>query len=98
MIVMLRGCVQCCYLFVKYIFLLNNLSLIIYVLFHLLMCMQIIIRPADVFGHEDKFLNYIGTASERMPIIPLTNYGRTKCQPVHSSDIGVAVNRIINVS
>lgn len=56
----------------------------------------IIIRPADVFGHEDKFLNYIGTASEMMPVLPLTGYGRTRCQPVHSSDIGVAVNRIIN--
>lgn len=59
---------------------------------------QIIIRPADVFGHEDKFLNYIGTASAMLPFIPLMNYGQTKCQPVHSSDIGVAVNRIINVS
>lgn len=56
----------------------------------------IIIRPADVFGHEDRFLNYIGNAAEMFPVIPLTNYGRTKCQPVHSSDIGVAVNRIIN--
>jgi len=56
----------------------------------------IIIRPADVFGHEDKFLNYIGTASSILPIVPMTGYGRTKCQPVHCSDIGVAVNRIIN--
>ena len=51
-----------------------------------------------MFGHEDKFLNYIGTASAMLPVIPMTNYGQTKCQPVHSSDIGVAVNRIINVS
>lgn len=56
----------------------------------------IIIRPADVFGHEDKFLNYIGTASAMLPIIPMTNYGQTLCQPVHCSDLGVAVNRIIN--
>mmetsp|Transcript_24733 Transcript_24733/g.41825 ORF Transcript_24733/g.41825 Transcript_24733/m.41825 type:complete len:378 (-) Transcript_24733:283-1416(-) len=56
----------------------------------------IIIRPSDVFGHEDKFLNYIGTASSILPFVPLTSYGQTLCQPVHSSDIGVAVNRIIN--
>ena len=51
-----------------------------------------------MFGHEDRFLNHIGTASTILPIIPMTKYGQTKCQPVHSTDIGVAVNRIINVS
>lgn len=55
----------------------------------------IIIRPADVFGPEDNFLNMIATRCEKR-IFPMTNYGQTKSQPVHSADIATAVNRIVN--
>lgn len=60
--------------------------------------LQIIVRPATVFGPEDKFLNLVGSAVEHLPFLPMINKGRNRVQPVHCSDIGVAVNRIINVS
>jgi nucleoside-diphosphate-sugar epimerase len=58
---------------------------------------QIIVRPSTVFGPEDKFLNLVGAAVEHLPFLPMVNKGRNRVQPVHCSDVGVAVNRIINV-
>lgn len=60
--------------------------------------MQIIVRPSNVFGPEDRFLNWIGETMERMPFSPLINGGRTLCQPVYASDIGTALMNIVYVS
>lgn len=56
----------------------------------------IIVKPATVFGAEDRFLNWIGEACERLPFFPLINGGSALVQPVYAVDIGKAVMNIIN--
>lgn len=59
---------------------------------------QIIVRPATVFGYEDRFLNWIGEASCRMPFFPLINEGSPLVQPIYAPDLGKAIMHIIQVS
>jgi uncharacterized protein YbjT (DUF2867 family) len=59
---------------------------------------QIIVRPATVFGAEDRFLNWIAEASNRLPIFPLINGGSALVQPVYAYDVGRALMAIVKVS
>lgn len=60
--------------------------------------MQIIVRPSNVFGPEDSYLNWFGEMAAMLPYVPLVNNGETLCQPVHCSDVGRAVMSILYVS
>ena len=51
-----------------------------------------------MFGAEDRFLNWIGEASARMPFFPLINDGNALVQPVYAADLAKAVMSIIRVS
>jgi NADH dehydrogenase (ubiquinone) 1 alpha subcomplex subunit 9 len=53
-----------------------------------------IVRPAVMFGHEDRFLNTIAT----WPSLYRFNHGETKVKPVHVScpDLGTFVARSNN--
>lgn len=52
-----------------------------------------ILRPATMFGDEDKFLNRIAKLSQLLPIYPLVNAATTKQQPVYMDDVADAVVR-----
>jgi len=41
-----------------------------------------IIRPTQLFGHEDKLLNWFANAAVRLPFIPLIDGGQALSQPV----------------
>lgn len=56
---------------------------------------QIIVKLATVFGHEDRYLNWIAEALTRLPIYPLLNGGENLVQPVHSVDVGRALMQMI---
>lgn len=57
----------------------------------------IIVRPATVFGHEDKFLNRVALAIEHAPFIPMLNNGINKVQPVNVTDVSAAIHLIMMV-
>jgi NADH dehydrogenase (ubiquinone) 1 alpha subcomplex subunit 9 len=55
----------------------------------------IIVKPATVFGHEDRFLNWIAELNQRSKIFPLIDGGVNLVQPVHAEDVGRALMAII---
>jgi NADH dehydrogenase (ubiquinone) 1 alpha subcomplex subunit 9 len=57
----------------------------------------IIVRPATLFGHEDKFLNRVALALEHAPFIPMLNHGINKVQPVNVCDVSSAIHLIMMV-
>merc|ERR1712087_1017571 len=50
-----------------------------------------ILRPATLFGDEDKFLNRMAIISRHMPFLPLSNGGIAKQQPVHVDNVARAI-------
>jgi NADH dehydrogenase (ubiquinone) 1 alpha subcomplex subunit 9 len=55
----------------------------------------IIVKPATVFGSEDRFLNWMAEVTNRFPAFPLLNNGQTEIQPVFANDVGKAIMNII---
>ncbi len=49
-----------------------------------------ILRPAVVFGMEDKFFNRIGAMAQMLPLMPVIA-GNTLMQPVYAGDVGDGV-------
>jgi len=47
----------------------------------------VIFRPSVIFGEGGEFVNLIKSFASKSPVFPLTNYGRTKFQPVYIGDI-----------
>jgi NADH dehydrogenase (ubiquinone) 1 alpha subcomplex subunit 9 len=56
----------------------------------------IIVKPATIFGAEDRFLTWIAEACDRLPVFPLINGGKTLVQPVYSLDVGKALMTLVN--
>lgn len=56
----------------------------------------IIVKPATIFGAEDRFLNWIGESLSRLPFFPLLDGGNAVCQPVYGPDVGKALFHIVN--
>ena len=54
-------------------------------------------RPATVFGSEDRFLNWIAEATTKLPFFPLINSGRNLVQPVYANDVGKALAELVKV-
>jgi hypothetical protein len=61
--------------------------------------LQVIVKLATVFGHEDRFLNWIAelTTSIKMPFFPLIDGGKTLTQPVFVGDVARGVHTIVQV-
>lgn len=57
---------------------------------------SIIVKPATIFGPEDRFLNWIAQTNHRFPFFPLLNNGQTLVQPIHSIDVGKALMAIVD--
>ena len=55
----------------------------------------IIVKPATVFGAEDRFLNWIAETMSRSPYFPLLNEGSNILQPVAAEDVAKAIMTII---
>ena len=56
---------------------------------------QIIVKPATLFGHEDRFLNWTAETMSRLPYFPLLNNGSNLVQPVHCVDVSKALMQMI---
>jgi len=54
-----------------------------------------ILRPATIFGDEDKFLNRIAKLSQTMPFYPLVDAATTKQQPVYMDDVAEAIVKCV---
>ncbi|KAJ1439107.1 hypothetical protein B484DRAFT_444236 [Ochromonadaceae sp. CCMP2298] len=58
---------------------------------------SIIVRPATVFGAEDRFTNWTAEAFNKIPFIfPLVNEGSALVQPVFANDVGKALMAIVD--
>jgi len=55
-----------------------------------------IIRPTQLFGHEDKLLNWFANAAVRLPFIPLIDGGQALSQPVYVGDVADVITRVID--
>jgi uncharacterized protein YbjT (DUF2867 family) len=53
-----------------------------------------IIRPSDVFGPEDRFLNLFATMHARFPRVPLVEGGTARVQPLFVQDLAQAVFKV----
>ena len=53
-----------------------------------------IVRPTQMFGAEDRFLNPIAVFGSRYPFVPLIDGGHALTQPVFVADVGRAIARI----
>lgn len=54
-----------------------------------------ILKPADVFGEEDRFLNTIASMARDMPRFAMVNNGKQLLQPVFVTDIADAVRALV---
>jgi len=50
-----------------------------------------ILRPATMYGDEDKFLNRIAKLSQTLPFYPLIDAATTRQQPVYMDDVAHAI-------
>jgi NADH dehydrogenase (ubiquinone) 1 alpha subcomplex subunit 9 len=55
-----------------------------------------IVRPSQLFGVEDNFLNWFAYMGARAPVIPLMEGGHALTQPVYAIDVADAIQRIID--
>lgn len=55
-----------------------------------------IIRPAVMFGADDKFLTSLAGLLRRLPVFPMFGDGTTKLQPAHVEDVAEAIARILD--
>lgn len=53
-----------------------------------------IVRPADVFGPEDRFLNLFARMYETFPRVPLVEGGTARVQPLFVHDLAKAIFKI----
>jgi hypothetical protein len=58
---------------------------------------QIIVKPATIFGPEDRFLNWMAEGMTRSPYFPLLNGGSTQVQPIYAHDVGKALMALVEV-
>jgi len=55
------------------------------------------VKPATIFGPEDRFLNWIAETTSRLPFFPLIENGQTLVQPISAIDVGKALMTIVDV-
>jgi len=55
-----------------------------------------IVRPTQLFGHEDRLLNWFANMAARFPVVPLVDGGHALTQPVWVDDVARTINRIID--
>lgn len=55
----------------------------------------IILRPAVIFGSDDRFFNLFATLASLSPVLPLV-YGATRHQPVYVGDVAKAISLAVS--
>jgi NADH dehydrogenase len=55
------------------------------------------VKPATIFGPEDRFLNWMAEGMTRSPYFPLLNGGSTQVQPIYAHDVGKALMALVEV-
>jgi NADH dehydrogenase (ubiquinone) 1 alpha subcomplex subunit 9 len=55
-----------------------------------------VVRPSQMFGHEDRLLNWFANSAERLPLVPLFEGGHALTQPVYAVDVADAIQRIVD--
>ena len=55
-----------------------------------------IVRPTQLFGHEDRLLNWFANMAQRFPVVPLVDGGHALTQPVWADDVARTINRIVD--
>lgn len=53
-----------------------------------------VVRPADIFGPEDRFLNMFARMHYSLPRTLLVDGGKAYCQPVYVDDVAAAIAKI----
>lgn len=56
----------------------------------------VIVRPADMFGWEDRFLNWFAQMHRWFPSFCLINGGSARKQPVWVADVAEAIRKIVS--
>jgi len=55
-----------------------------------------IIRPTQLFGPEDRFLNWFANAANMYPAVPLVDGGNALTQPVYTTDVADTIMRVVD--
>lgn len=55
-----------------------------------------IVRPSQMFGHEDRLLNWFANVAQRLPAVPLIDGGHALTQPVYAVNVADAIQKIID--
>jgi len=55
-----------------------------------------IIRPTQLFGPEDRLLNWFANAANMFPFVPLINGGQSLTQPVYAVDVAHAIQKVVD--
>lgn len=55
-----------------------------------------VVRPAQLFGPEDRLLNWFANVAGRFPVVPLVDGGHALTQPVHMADVAHTIAKIVD--
>lgn len=56
-----------------------------------------IVRPATIYGYEDRFWNRLGLYAKYSPFgLPICNHGNTIIRPVYVADVAAAISNMIS--
>jgi len=55
-----------------------------------------IIRPTQLFGPEDRFLNWFANAANMYPAVPLIDGGHGLTQPVFAADVAAVIEKVVD--
>lgn len=55
-----------------------------------------IVRPSQMFGHEDRLLNWFANTAARLPAVPMVEGGHALTQPVYAVDVAAAIQKIVD--
>lgn len=53
-----------------------------------------IVRPTQLFGPEDRFLNFFANAAKKYPFVPMVDGGHALTQPVYMANVAETISRI----
>lgn len=55
-----------------------------------------VVRPSQLFGHEDRLLHYYANAANMLPFVPFIAGSQALTQPVYVGDIADVISRVID--
>lgn len=55
-----------------------------------------IVRPSQMFGHEDRLLNWLAISAARLPAVPLFEGGHALTQPVYAINVADVIQKIVD--